>query len=196
MIAINLRAGPQAAEIGSRIGLGKALAPDDFAFQDSRQMILPLRFGAFRHEGRTRMVQRDEAQVMVGRIRAGIFLVPDELPRERQSESAIFLRPGDARPAGFILQRLPGEVECAGRGPGVRPPLWRHMLTEPVARLSAKRDVVGREVQVQPVPRGILLPGGAYSSFKKMTICHFISVACEAEKCAARADIRQTYILY
>jgi hypothetical protein len=46
------------------------------------------------------------------------------------------------------------------------------MFMEPVTRLGAKCDVFGREVQVQPGPRGIFQPSGAYSSFKKMTIRH------------------------
>jgi hypothetical protein len=39
------------------------------------------------------------------------------------------------------------------------------MLMEPVTRLGAKCDVFYREVQVQPVPRGIFSPYGAYSRF-------------------------------
>ena len=110
------------------------------------------------------MVQRHEAQVMVGGIRASVLLVPDELPRERKSEPAIFFGPGDAGPTGVMLKRLPGEVVCAGGGSGVRPPLPRDMLTQPVARLGAESDVFGREVQVQPGPRGICSTSGAYSN--------------------------------
>jgi hypothetical protein len=43
---------------------------------------------------------------------------------------------------------------------------------EPVTRLGAKCDVFGREVQVQPGPRGIFQPCGAYSNLGKMTIRH------------------------
>jgi hypothetical protein len=131
-----------------------------------------LGLGSIRHDGRTRMVQRDEAQVMVGGIRASVFLVPDELPGERKSQAAIFLGPGDARPAGLMLQRLPGQVVCAGGGSGMGSSLSRDMFVKPVTRLDAKCDVFGREVQVQPVPRGVFLPPGAYSSLEKMTIRH------------------------
>ena len=71
-----------------------------------------------------------------------------------------------------MLKRLPGKVVGAGGGSGVGSPLSRDMFMEPVTRLGAKCDVFGREVQVQPVPRGIFSPSGAYSSFKKMTTRH------------------------
>ena len=45
-------------------------------------MVLLLGLGSVRHDGRTRMVQRDEAQVMIGGVRASVFLLPDELPGE------------------------------------------------------------------------------------------------------------------
>ena len=135
-------------------------------------MVLLLGLGSVRHDGRTRMVQRDEAQVMVRGIGARVFLVPDELPGERKSQPAIFFRPGNSRPAGAMLKRLPGKVVGAGGGSGVGSPLSRDMFMEPVTRLGAKCDVFGREVQVQPVPRGIFSPSGAYSSFKKMTTRH------------------------
>jgi hypothetical protein len=172
MIAVDSSASAQASQIGSGVRLGKALAPDDFALQDPRKMVSLLGLGSIRHDGRTCMVQRDEAQVMVGGIRAGIFLVPDELPGQRKSKPAIFCRPGDAGPAGVMLKRLPGQVVCAGGGAGVGPPLLRDMFMEPVTRLGAKCNVFGREVQVQPVPRGIFSPSRAYSSFIKMTIRH------------------------
>ena len=165
MIALDSSASAQTCQIGSRVRLGKSLAPDDFALQDPGKMVLPLGLGAICHDGRTRMVQCDEAQVMVGRIRARIFLVPDELPGKRESKSAIFLRPGDARPSGLILKRLPSEVVRARGSSGVGSPLSRDMFMEPVARLSAECNVFGREVQVQTAPRGFPSPSGAYSRF-------------------------------
>jgi hypothetical protein len=39
------------------------------------------------------------------------------------------------------------------------------MFSQPVARLGAECDVFGREVQVQPGPRGICAASGAYSSW-------------------------------
>ena len=163
MIAVDSGASPQACQVGSRVGLGKALTPDDFAFQDARKMVLLLGMGSIRHDGRTRMVQRDETQVIVGGIRAGVFLVPDELPGQRKAKATIFCRPGDAGPAGVMLKRLPGQVVRAGGGSGMRPSLSRNMFAQPVTRLGAECDVFGREVQVQPGPRGICSPPGAYS---------------------------------
>jgi hypothetical protein len=127
-------------------------------------MVLLLGLSSIRHDGWARMVQRHEAQVVVGGVRASVFLVPDELPGERKSEAAVFHRPGDAAPTGLILKRLPGEVVCAGGGSGVGSPLPRDMFMQPVTRLGAECDVFGREVQVQPDPRGICSPSGAYSN--------------------------------
>jgi hypothetical protein len=172
MIAVDPSASAQAPKVRPRVGLGKTLTPDDFALQDPRKMVLLLGLGPIRHNGGTRMIQRDEAQVMVGRVRASVFLVPDKLAGEREPEPPIFLRPGDAGPAGVMLKRLPGQVVCAGGRSGVGPPLSRDVFMQPVTRLGAKCDVFGREVQVQPGPRGIFQPCGAYSSFKKMTIRH------------------------
>src|ERR1700722_827299 len=114
MIAVDSGAGAQARQVRSCVGLGKTLTPDDFALQDPGKMILLLGLGSIRHDGWTRMVQRHEAQVMVGGICASVFLVPDELPGERKSQPTVFYRPGDAGPAGVMLQRLPGEVVGAG----------------------------------------------------------------------------------
>src|SRR5580693_1041016 len=164
MIAVDSSASPQACQVGSRVRLGKTLTPDDFAFQDSWEMVLLLGLCSIRHDGRACMVQRHEAQVMVGGVRARVFLVPDELPGERKSEATVFQRPGDAGPAGLMLKRLPGEVVCAGGGSGVGSPLPRDMCVQPVTRLGAECDVFGREVQVQPDPRGICSPSGAYSN--------------------------------
>ena len=172
IIAVDSSASPQASQVRPRVGLGETLAPDDFALEDPRKMVLPLGLGSTRHDGRTGMIQCDEAQVMVGGIRTSVFLVPDELPGERKAQPTIFLRPGNARPTGVMLKRLPGQVVCAGCGSGMGSPLSRDVFMQPVTRLGAKCDVFGREVQVQPVPRGIFQPSGAYSSFKKMTIRH------------------------
>src|ERR1700678_4102762 len=102
MIAVDSGASPQACQVPSHGGLGEALTPDDVALQDPRKVVLLLGLGAIRHDGGTRMVQRHEAQVMVGSIRASVFLVPDELPGERKPKATVFFRPGDAGPARVI----------------------------------------------------------------------------------------------
>ena len=163
MIAVDSGASTQACQVGSRVGLRKALTPDDVALQDPWKMVLLLGLGSIRHDGWTCMVQRHEAQVMVGGVRASVFLVPDELPGERKSKATVFFRPGDTGPAGVMLKRLPGEVVRAGGGSGVGSPLPRDMSMQPVTRLGAECDVFGREVQVQQDPRGICSPSGAYS---------------------------------
>src|SRR5580658_297674 len=116
------------------------------------------------HVGWECILRRLDSHMISGGVCARVFLVPDELPGERKSEATVFQRPGDAGPAGLMLKRLPGEVVCAGGGSGVGSPLPRDMCVQPVTRLGAECDVFGREVQVQPDPRGICSPSGAYSN--------------------------------
>jgi hypothetical protein len=65
------------------------------------------------------------------------------------------------------------------------------MFMEPVTRLGAKRHVFGREVQVQPFPRGISLPARAYSSFEKMTMCHLLCDDADGENGRLRLRVHR-----
>ncbi len=107
MVALVDGAGAQTGEIGAGARLGIALAPDLVAGQDFRQIALLLFLGAPMDQRRAQQAHADRAG-QDRRAGAEILLVEDDLLHEAGAAPAIFLRPGDADPAGGVHFLLPG----------------------------------------------------------------------------------------
>ena len=116
-IALDAAAGAQAAKIGAGAGLREALAPDDVAGENLRQMRTPSVPACRRRSGRPGMIQADERGVeRRGRAGPRVFLEPDDLLEHRQAAAADFLRPGDSRPTALRLRLLPRQHIVARSG--------------------------------------------------------------------------------
>src|SRR6266850_6067653 len=148
MIALDTRLGAQTGQIRAGIRFGEALAPDHIAPENPRQMQALLVFRAAGDEGGAGMIERDEAQVIIGRVGARILLVPDQLAGERQSQATVLDRPRDARPATLELLALPCKIEAAHRLAGMRPAFPDHIVSQPRAGLIAEDHILPREMQV------------------------------------------------
>src|ERR1700674_3231170 len=107
MITLNTRVGTQAGQIRAGVRFGEALAPDHFTLENLQQVKALLLLRPAGNEGGAGVIERDETQVIVGRVGARILLVPDQLAGERQPESAVLRGPRDARPAALELPALP-----------------------------------------------------------------------------------------
>src|ERR1700688_3514987 len=99
-------------------------------------------------EGGARVIERDEAQVIVGRVGARVLLVPDQLAGERQPKSAIFRGPRNARPSALELPALPCKIEAAHGLAGMRPAFPDQIIAQPRTGLIAEDHVLSREMQV------------------------------------------------
>src|SRR6266516_4182653 len=88
-VALDSGARLEARQVGARVRLREALAPDHLAAQDRREMRRLLLLAAARDEGRTGVVQADEERRDVGRAGARVLLAPDELLHERRAAAAM-----------------------------------------------------------------------------------------------------------
>src|SRR5213594_2122104 len=109
-VALDDGARLEARQVGARVRLREALAPDHLAAQDRREVGRLLLLRPARDEGRASVVEPDEERRDVGRAGARIFLAPDELLHERRAAAAVRARPRDARPAAVVHAPLPGLV--------------------------------------------------------------------------------------
>src|SRR5207249_6722938 len=107
-VALDGGARLEAREVGARVRLREALAPDHLAAQDAREMRRLLRLRAARDEGRASMVEPDEERRDVGRARARVLLAPDQLLHQRRAAAAVRARPRDAGPAVVVHAPPPG----------------------------------------------------------------------------------------
>src|ERR1700688_3361493 len=82
-------------------------------------------------EGGARVIERDETQVIVGRVGARILLMPDQLAGERQPEPAVLHGPRDSRPAALELPALPRQIEAAHGLAGMRPTFPDQIVAQP-----------------------------------------------------------------
>src|ERR1700722_1288423 len=148
MIALDTRLGTQAGQIRAGVRFGEALAPDHFTpenFQQVKALLVIRPAGDERGAG---MIERDETQVIVGRVGARILLVPDQLAGERQPEPAVLHGPRDARPAALELPALPRQIEAAHGLAGMRATFPDQIVAQPRTGLIAEGHVLSREMQV------------------------------------------------
>src|SRR5579864_8228611 len=78
--------------------------------------------------------------------------MPDQLPCERESETAVFLWPRNTSPTAFILPLLPDEVEFAHGLAGVRTPFVRAIAVQPVPGFLAENLVFTGKLQIHLAP--------------------------------------------
>src|SRR5712671_876521 len=88
--------------------------------------------------------------MVIGRICARVFFVPNQLPNERKPQATVVFRPGNTRPTTFELPQLPRSVKGAHGLASVRAALPGHVIVQPGSRLVAKSGVFYRELQVHP----------------------------------------------
>src|SRR5439155_22919790 len=128
----------EASQVGARVRLREALAPDHLAAQDGREVRRLLLLRPARDEGRAGVVEPDEERRDVGRAGARILLAPDELLHERRAAAAVRARPRDTGPAAVVHAPLPGLVARGARGELGRARRARQVGLEPRARLGAE----------------------------------------------------------
>ena len=119
LVAVPDRAGLERGEVGARLGLREALAPDLVGGQDRRQVALLLLVGAVGDDGRAAHGQAEHVGHR-GRARARQLLVEDRLLDLRGAGAAVLGRPVQARPAAVVQRPLPGLAELELLGVGVR----------------------------------------------------------------------------
>ena len=146
-VAVLDGAGLQRGEVGARLGLREALAPDLVGVEDRLQVALLLLVGAVGDDHRAAHRQAEHVG-RARRLQARGLADEDRLLDHRRAAAAVLLRPGDAGPTGLVQLVLPlapeGDhlVEAAlGLGPGV-------VLLEPGADLVAELLLGWREGQV------------------------------------------------
>ena len=152
-VAVLDRARLQRGEVGARLRLGEALAPDLLAGEDRLQVALLLRVGAVGDHHRAAHRQAEH----VGRARrfqARRLADEDRLLDHRRAAAAVLLRPGDPGPAGGVHLQLP----LAAEGHHLLQARFRlgarMVLFDPGADLVAELLLGGREGQVHR-PRSI-----------------------------------------
>src|SRR5438034_5526290 len=147
-VALDSGARLEARQVGARVRLREALAPDHLAAQDRREMRRLLLLAAARDEGRTGVAQAAEERRDVGRAGARVLLAPDELLHERRAAAAVRPRPRDARPAAVVHAPLPGLVVRGARAELRRARRARHVRLEPGACLGAEGFLGRAEAEV------------------------------------------------
>ena len=145
VVALPLRRGPQAGEVGAGAGLGEALAPPVVEVGGARQEALLLRLGAELHQHRAEHGDVEGEQL---RRRRREVLLQEDHPLDRgPARAAPFLRPGEGGPALGIQDALPGD--------GV---LLARRVAEPHALADLARQVLADEGR--GLPRGRRPPRG------------------------------------
>ena len=142
-VALDDGARLQARQVGARVRLREALAPDHLAAEDEWQVFGLLLLRAAGDERRAGVVQAHEERRDVGRAGARVLLAPDELLHERRAAAAVRARPRDAGPAAVIHAPLPGLIARGARGELGRARRARQVGLEPGARLGAE-GLLGR----------------------------------------------------
>src|SRR5207248_11766957 len=136
------------SEVGARVRLGEALAPDLLGGQDLRQVRLLLVVAAVRHDRRPGHTEPDDADVG-GSLRARHLLVEDGLEAVRGARAAVLLGPGQPGIAGLVQLAAPVAPE---------------LVAEALLAAAPSAPLLG-EVRVQPCaqpgPEGCLLRGVA-----------------------------------
>ena len=137
----------QRGEVGARLRLGEALAPDLLGGEDRLQVALLLLVGAVGDHDRAAHRQAEH----VGRARrflAGRLADEDRLLDQGRAAAAVLLRPGDPGPTGLVQLALPLAAEGhhllepgLGLGPGM-------VLFQPGPDLVAELPLGRREAQV------------------------------------------------
>ena len=132
-VAAPLGARARGGEVGARVRLREALAPDLVGGEERLEVARLLLLGAVRDDRRPGHAEADHADV--GRsLRRGELFVEDRLEAVRRARAAVLLRPGQARVAGL--------VELAA-------PLAHERIVEPL-RAAATAALVGRQVRIDP----------------------------------------------
>ena len=133
----------QRGEVGARLGLGEALAPDLLGGEDRLQVALLLLVGAVGDDDRAAHRQAEHVG-RAGRFLARRLADEDRLLDQRRAAAAVLLRPGDPGPAGLV------QLAAATRGgrpspprgrPPARGPGWfsSSQVADLVAELAARR---------------------------------------------------------
>ena len=99
LVAVEHRAGLHVREVGARVGLRVALAPQLLDRLDLREEALLLLLGAVRDERRGEEALAEEADPR-RRARLRVLLVEDHLLDDAGVAAAVLLGPGHARPSG------------------------------------------------------------------------------------------------
>ena len=139
-VAVALGARSRGGEVGARVRLGEALAPDLLGGQDLRQVRVLLLVGAVRHDRRPGHPEADDADVR-GRLRARHLLVEDRLEAVGRAGAAVLLRPGQPGVAGLVQLAAPLAAEVVAEAllaAAPAAPLLGQVGVEPGAQLGAK----------------------------------------------------------
>src|SRR5215210_5848843 len=138
--------GLQRGEVGARVGLGEALAPDLVAGEYRVEPALLLLIGAVVDDHRA---AHDEAEHVRGlrRSRTGHLLAEQRLLDERRAPASVFRGPGEPRVAGVVELPLPPAAVVEGGVLAWRV-LARVVVSQPGAQLVAERLFRGRQRQV------------------------------------------------
>src|ERR1700738_3723177 len=179
VVALLLRAGAQARDVGAAGRLRKQLAPDLLAGGKLRQIMAFVLLAAERHHGRTAHALADLERLRQLAVDA-LFLLPDHLFDRGGAAAAIFLRPVQAGPAAFGLLLLPGLADVDDL-----------FLLQPKAAERGRgqlRLILLRRVGVDPLSGG----GAEFGFLRGVIEIHLASPICSvprtlrsAKRCAA-----------
>ena len=138
-VAVRSRGRPQGREVGARLRLGEALAPDHFATRDGRQVLALLLLGAVSHDDGPDPVDPHvlgAARLVVGpHLLANHGLLPDRGPAATE-----FLRPRQAQQTavGQCPAELLGRLEVGGIVGESAQKIFRHMGVHQLTQLAAQ----------------------------------------------------------
>ncbi len=155
LVAVAHRARLERGEVGARLRLGEALAPDLVGAQDRLEVAPLLLLGPVRDDGRPAHGEPEHVRG-ARRLRPGELLVVDGLLDERRPAPAVLLRPRHAGPVVVVQAPLPRPPEleagdvALGLGPGV-------VVGQPRAQLVAELLLLRCRSQIHGAAR--LLPG-------------------------------------
>jgi hypothetical protein len=143
VVAVALGVAPQRREVGARLGLGHALAPDVVAAQHRTEEALLLVGRAVGHDRRRDVGHADRVHG-TGRAGPGHLLVAGELVEQVGVATSVLRRPGDGAVARVDQRRVPGPVPVERLdGVGHR---RGEVLGEPRPQLGPERVGHGRSV--------------------------------------------------
>ena len=152
VVAVAHRAGLERREVGARLGLGEALAPQHVARGHAREVAGLLLGRAEAHDQRADVV---EVHVLrTARLAGGPHLLPhDGLLPHRPVGAAVLRGPAQREPAP--LRQLVAELAREGHRPLIvdedRLPPRGQLVVEERAQLGAERLFLGGEVEVHGV---------------------------------------------
>src|SRR5580704_7566029 len=145
LIAVETRFGLQTGEIGTRVWLGEALAPDFFSAQDFRDVAFFLSFRSVGNDGGADETQAE--RVGHGRRFNARHLFPKYgLLHQRGTAPAVFLGPGNRGPAALLQFLLPSAEIRERFFHGLFAPLLPvlgDMRSKPRAEFVAKGQLFG-----------------------------------------------------